>query len=95
MRLGAASRLEVQVTQSTGNGERVNRATLGEVRERRHGAQQHRGLVQAAVKALTEGSNDVLLQQQWSPRLPELLSGSVIECYLKEYRPAEAVPGDQ
>jgi hypothetical protein len=35
------------------------------------------------------------MQQQWSTRVPELLSGSVIECYLKEYRPAEAVPGDQ
>lgn len=92
LRLGAGSRLEVQVTQDIAGGQRVNRATLGEVRERRHGPPQLRGLVQAAVSAMTEGSTDVPLQQQWNPRLPDLLRGSLIECFLKEYRPAEAAP---
>lgn len=90
LRLGAASRLEVQVTQDVSGGQRINRVTLGEVRERRHGAPQMRGLVQAAVSAITEGSSDVPLQQQWNPRLLDLLRGSIVECFLKEYRPAEA-----
>ena len=92
LRLGAASRLEVQVTQDVAGGQRINRATLGEVRERRHGAPELRGRVQAAVSAITEGSTDVPLLQQWSPRVPELLRGSLVECFLKEYRPAEAAP---
>lgn len=93
LRLGAGSTLEVLVTQPTPSGERVNRALLSEVRERRQGAAQHRGLVQAAVNALKEDSIDVPLQQQWSPRLPALLRGTSVACYVTHFMAAEATPG--
>lgn len=89
LRLGPGSRLEVQVVQSAADGERRNRAVLTAVQERRRGEPRQRGMVQAAVAELFADSTVMPLDRQWHPRLPELLRGREVLCYLKLYQADE------
>jgi hypothetical protein len=89
LRLGPGSRLEVQVVQTAADGERRNRAVLTAVQERRRGEPRQRGLVQATVAELFADSTAMPLDRQWHPRLPELLRGREVLCYLKHFQADE------
>lgn len=89
LRLGAGSRIEVQVVQQTGDGEVSNRAELSGVQERRRGSAKQRGLIQAAVVKLSAGSQELALDAQWHARMEQLLRGKQVLCFLKQYQPDE------
>jgi hypothetical protein len=89
LRLGAGSRIEVEVRQQTGDGEISNRAELSGVQERRRGSAKQRGMIQAAVVRLSSGSQQLPLDAQWHARMEQLLRGKEVLCFLKHFQPDE------
>lgn len=89
LRLGAGSRIEVQIVQQQGDGEVSNRAELSGVQERRRGSPRQRGMIQAAVVKLSAGSQELALDGQWHARMEQLLRGKQVLCFLKHFQPDE------
>lgn len=87
LQLGQESKLRLVFSKGSGNAEEqgILQLVLPSQRARDPGV----GRLQAAINEASFGTQPLPLTHGWHDRLPELLAGAKIACFIREYRPAD------
>jgi hypothetical protein len=87
LQLGQESTLRVVFSRR--NGEVEQEGSLVLVRPSQRARDPGVGRLQAAVQEAAFASQTLVLTQGWNTRLPTLLGGATVACYIRDYRPKE------
>lgn len=90
LQLGQESKLVLVFTRGSGTAEEQGMLKL--VLPSQRPSDPGLGRLQAAVHEASFGTQALPLTQGWHARLPALLGGARVACYIRDYRPADA-PG--